>query len=65
MEIVEIELHPEIDTKWFIKAKNQMQGVFNRKDQMPKAFAIENTLRLSWSMGPIGSGTKGTHNHHV
>ena len=28
-EIVETELHPEIDTKWFIKAKNQMQGFFN------------------------------------
>ena len=27
-EIAEIELHPEIDTKWFIRAKNQMQGVF-------------------------------------
>ena len=30
-----------------------------------KAFAIENTLRLNWSMGPIGSGTKGTHKYHV
>ena len=27
-EIVEIELHPEIDTKWSIKAKNQTQRVF-------------------------------------
>ena len=27
-EIAEIELHPEIHTKWFIKAKNQMQGDF-------------------------------------
>ena len=25
------------------------------------AFVIENTLRLNWSMGPIGSGTKETH----
>ena len=31
-EIVEIELHPEIDTKRFIKAKNQTQGVFTLKD---------------------------------
>ena len=42
-----------------------MQGVFNKERPNAKAFAIENTLRLNWSMGPIGSGTKGTHNHHV
>ena len=30
-----------------------------------KAFAIENTLRLNWSMGPIRSGTKGLINSHT
>ena len=30
-EIVETHLHPEIDTKWFIEAKNQMQGVLRKK----------------------------------
>ena len=34
---------------------------FLLKRSNAKAFAIENTLRLNWSMGPIGSGTKGTH----
>ena len=34
---------------------------FSLKSLNAKAFAIENTLRLNWSMGPIGSGTKGTH----
>ena len=38
-----------------------MQGVFLLKRPNAKAFATENTLRLDWSMGPIGSGTKGTH----
>ena len=34
---------------------------FSLKRSNAKAFAIENTLRLNWSMGPIGSGTKGAH----
>ena len=34
---------------------------FSLKRSNAKAFAIENTLRLDWSMGPISSGTKGTH----
>ena len=32
-EIVETYLHLEIDTKWFIEAKKQMQGVFKEKNQ--------------------------------
>ena len=32
-EIVETYLHLEIDTKWFIEAKNQTQGVFKEKNQ--------------------------------
>ena len=43
-EIVEIELHPEIDTKWFIEAKNQMQVVFNKENQMPKHLL----LKIHW-----------------
>ena len=50
--MVEIELHPEIDTKWFIKAKNQMQEVFNKENQMPKHLLLKNTMRLNWSMKP-------------
>ena len=42
-----------------------MQEVFYIKRLNTKAFAIENTLRVNWSMGPIDSGTKGTHEHHV
>ena len=38
-----------------------MQGVFLLKRPNAKAFSIQNTLRLDWSMGPIVSGTKGTH----
>ena len=38
-----------------------MQGIFVLKRPNTKAFAIENTLRLDWPMGPIMSGTKGTH----
>ena len=38
-----------------------MQGVFSLKRPNAKAFAIENTLRLYWSMGPLVSGTKGTN----
>ena len=38
-----------------------MAGFFLLKGPNAKAFAIENTLRLDWSMGPIVSGTKGTH----
>ena len=38
-----------------------MQGFFLLKRPNAKAFVIENTLRLDWSMGPIGSGTKGTY----
>ena len=35
-----------------------MQGVLEVKPNA-RAFAIENTLRVNWSMGPIDSGTKG------
>ena len=43
-----------------------MQGVFFLLKRLnAKAFAIENTLRLDWSMGPVGSGTKGTINNHA
>ena len=42
-----------------------MQEVFYTKRLNTKAFAIEDTLRVNWSMGPIDSGTKGTHEHHV
>ena len=38
-----------------------MQGFFLLKRSNTKAFPIENTLRLNWSMGPIGSETGGTH----
>ena len=38
-----------------------MQGFFLLKRSNTKAFATENTLRLDWSMGPIGSGIKGTN----
>ena len=41
-----------------------MQGVFKGKKSNAKAFAIKNTLKVNWSMGPIDSGTKGTHVHH-
>ena len=41
-----------------------MQGVFKKENQTPRAFAIKNMLRVNWSMGPIDSGTKGTHVHH-
>ena len=64
-EIVELYLHPEIDTKWFIEAKNQMQRVFKKENPNTRAFANKNILRVNWSMGPIDSGTKGTHVHHV
>ena len=39
-----------------------MQGVFKKENQMPKHLPF--ALRLNWSMGPIDSGTKGTHIHH-
>ena len=39
-EIVEIYLYPEIDTKWFIEAKNQMQGVFKKENQMQEHLLI-------------------------
>ena len=42
-----------------------MQGVFKKKKPNARAFAFENTLRANWSMGPIDSGTKGTHVHHA
>ena len=38
-----------------------MQGFFLQKRPNAKAFTIENTLRSCWSMGPLVSGTKGTH----
>ena len=37
-----------------------MQG-FLLKRPNTEAFANENTLRQYWSMGPLISGTKGTH----
>ena len=40
-EIVEIELYPEIDTKWFIEARNQMQEVYNKENQMPKHLLLK------------------------
>ena len=42
-----------------------MQGVFLLRRSNAKAFAIENTLRLDWSMGPIGSCTKRPINSHA
>ena len=36
-----MELQPEIDTKRFIKAKNQMQGVFILKDYTPKHLQLK------------------------
>ena len=44
------------------RPKNQMQGLFTKKIKC-QAYVIENTLRLDLSMGPIGSGTKGTHTY--
>ena len=40
-EIVETSIHPEIDTKWFIEAKNQMQRVFKKENQMPKHLPLK------------------------
>ena len=42
-----------------------MQGVFKKEKPNARAFTIKNILRVNWSMGPIDSGTKGTHVHHV
>ena len=39
--MVETKLHLEIDTKWFIEAKNQTQGVFNGENQMPKHLPVK------------------------
>ena len=64
-EIVELCLHLEIDTKWFIEAKNQTQRVLKKENPNARAFVNKNILRVNWSMGPIDSGTKGTHIHHV
>ena len=42
-----------------------MQRVFKKENPNARAFANKNILRVNWSMGPIDSGTKGTHVHHV
>ena len=44
----------------YLSQKPNARG-FLVKRSNTKAFAIENTLRLDWSMGPIGSGTKETY----
>ena len=43
-EIVEIELHPENDTKWFIKAKNKCKGILNKKTVMIWTSTFKRTL---------------------
>ena len=44
-EIVETYLHLEIDTKWFIEAKNQMQGVFRKENQTQGVFKEKNQMQ--------------------
>ena len=39
--MVETYLHPEIDTKWFIKANNQMQWVFKKENQIQEHLLIK------------------------
>ena len=44
----------------YLGQKPNARGLLLKRSNS-KAFATESTLRLDWSMGPIGSGTKWTH----